>query len=65
LIKEIETMFKELTKTRKTESPSRRERGTTQCTGSYRELLDRDIKALHMKAYGYDYDHALDNREPA
>ncbi|MDR1240138.1 MAG: hypothetical protein LBK27_08480 [Treponema sp.] len=61
-------MFTELAKNRKTDSPSRRDRGTTQCTGSYRYLLELDleaIKALHMKAYGYDYDHALDNREPA
>jgi hypothetical protein len=46
-------------------APRMRGLGTTQCTGSYRELLEQDIKALHMKAYGYDYDHALDDREPA
>jgi hypothetical protein len=42
-----------------------RAREQEQCAGSYRELLDQDIKALHMEAYGYDYDHALDNRESA
>jgi hypothetical protein len=58
--------FIELAKNRKAETLPRRDRGTTQCTGSYRELLDREaVKTLHMKAYGYDYDHALDTREPA
>jgi hypothetical protein len=46
-------------------APRTRGLGTTQCTGSCRELLEQDIRALHMKAYGYDYDHALDDREPA
>jgi hypothetical protein len=25
--------------------------------------MSPDIRALHMKAYGYDYDHALDHRD--
>jgi hypothetical protein len=25
--------------------------------------MSPELKALHMKAYGYDYDHALDHRD--
>jgi hypothetical protein len=60
-------MFKKLAKNR-VEKTGRQEMRSTVRTGSYRELLDLDmeaVKALHMKAYGYDYDHALDDREPA
>jgi hypothetical protein len=55
-------MFKELKKL--VPQGAEREPQSTQRIGSYRELLElewEDIKALHMKAYGYDYDHALDH----
>jgi hypothetical protein len=64
---EVMKMFKELAKNR-TEKTDRQEMRSTVRIGSYRELLDLDreaVKALHMKAYGYDYDHALDIRELA
>jgi hypothetical protein len=55
-------MFKELKKL--VPQGAERKPLSTKRTGSYRELIDlelEDIKTLYMKAYGYDYDHALDH----